>query len=141
MLNAIAEAVISTDFRGRLTYLNRAAQEMCHWNLTDTAYSPIDQVVQLRHVETGMSLPCPTVQAIINGATAVTAGPCVLISRLGREVAVEASASPIIDEAGCVTGAIMVVHDVTRSRELSQRLAHLASHDSSNGPSQPRAFQ
>ena len=45
------------------------------------------------------------------------------------EIAVDASASPISDHIGGVTGAIIVVHDVTRSRLLAKRLAHLATHD------------
>ena len=48
----------------------------------------------------------------------------------GVELAVETSAAPIHDRLGGVIGAVMVAHDVTVARELSQKLARLALHDS-----------
>jgi diguanylate cyclase (GGDEF)-like protein len=46
------------------------------------------------------------------------------------EVAVEVSAAPIHDRIGGVIGAVMVAQDVTAARELSQKMARLALHDS-----------
>jgi len=48
----------------------------------------------------------------------------------GVELAVETSAAPIHDRLGGVIGAVMVAHDVTVARELSNKLARLALHDS-----------
>ena len=54
----------------------------------------------------------------------------ILIRRDGVESAIEDSCAPIHNRQGDVTGAVMVFHDVSMSRALSQRLVHLAQHDS-----------
>jgi diguanylate cyclase (GGDEF)-like protein len=55
---------------------------------------------------------------------------CILIQRGGAEVAIEDSAAPIHDRLGRVTGAVMVFHDVSAARALSEKMAYLAQHDS-----------
>jgi diguanylate cyclase (GGDEF)-like protein len=42
---------------------------------------------------------------------------------------VEESASPIIDRHGQLTGAVMVVHDVTETMAMAERMARLAQYD------------
>jgi diguanylate cyclase (GGDEF)-like protein len=48
-------------------------------------------------------------------------------------VPVDVSATPIHDRLGGVVGAVLVAHDVTAARELSDRLARLALHDHLTG--------
>jgi GGDEF domain-containing protein len=66
---------------------------------------------------------------IQDNKTANLAAGCVLIRRDGVESAIEDSAAPIHDRRGRVTGAVMVFHDVTRARAMSQKMSHLAQHD------------
>jgi diguanylate cyclase (GGDEF)-like protein len=75
-------------------------------------------------------IPCPTARAIIENRRVSLEAACVLSCRDAVEVAVEVSAAPIHDRNGGVIGAVMVAHDVTAARELSQKLARLALHDS-----------
>jgi len=55
---------------------------------------------------------------------------CILIRRDGIESAIEESAAPIHDRQGNVTGAVMVLHDVSVARAQSRKMAHQAQHDS-----------
>src|ERR1700692_3732745 len=54
---------------------------------------------------------------------------CVLIRRDGFEAAIEDSAAPIHDRAGRVIGAVIVFHDVSAARAMSQQMTHSAQHD------------
>jgi diguanylate cyclase (GGDEF)-like protein len=56
-----------------------------------------------------------------------------LIRRDGVETAIEDSVSPIRDRHGKVTGAVMVLRDVSTARALSLRMSYLAEHDSLTG--------
>lgn len=129
-LNSIGDAVISTDFRGMVTYLNRVAEQMTGWPQNEASGQPVDSVFALVDATSRQSIPCPTTRAIIENQTVAVDLPCVLVRRDGTRVAVEISAAPIHDQHGGVIGAVMVAHDVTTARELSEKLARLALHDS-----------
>lgn len=53
----------------------------------------------------------------------------VLIRRDGLETAIEDSSAPIHNREGHVIGAVLVFHDVSESRAVALRMAHLAQHD------------
>jgi diguanylate cyclase (GGDEF)-like protein/PAS domain S-box-containing protein len=129
-LNSIGDAVISTNFSGRVSYLNIVAEKMTGWVQLDASGSAVDEIFRLVDTTTHETIPCPTAQAIIENRRISLEAVCVLIRRDGEEIAVEVSAAPIHDRNGGVVGAVMVAHDVTAARELSMKLARLALHDS-----------
>ena len=128
-LNSIGDAVISTDFRGRVSYLNIVAEQMTGWTQAEASGRALDDIFPLVDASTGEPIPNPTVKAIIENTTVGIDAACELIQRHGGRIAVQDSASPIHDRQGAVVGAVMVAHDVTAARELSQKLARLALHD------------
>jgi diguanylate cyclase (GGDEF)-like protein/PAS domain S-box-containing protein len=129
-LNSIGDAVISTNFSGRVSYLNIVAEKMTGWVQLDASGNAVDEIFRLVDTTTHETIPCPTAQAIIENRRISLEAVCVLIRREGEEIAVEVSAAPIHDRNGGVVGAVMVAHDVTAARELSMKLARLALHDS-----------
>ena len=128
-LNSIGDAVISTDFRGRVSFLNVVAEKMTGWTQAEASGRMLDEIFFLVDSTTREHIPCPTMQAIIENRTVGLHAACVLIRRDGVEIAVEDSASPIHDKHGGVIGAVMVAHDVTTARDLSEKLARVALHD------------
>ena len=68
-------------------------------------------------------------RAIRENRTVGLTANCILVRRDGFESAVEDSAAPIHDRSGKVTGAVIVFHDVSAARAMSQKMAHLAQHD------------
>jgi diguanylate cyclase (GGDEF)-like protein/PAS domain S-box-containing protein len=132
-LNSIGDAVISTDFRGRVTYLNKIAEEITGWVQSDAEGRPLDEVFRLVDSQTRAPLSCPAMRAIIEDQTVSLGTASILIRKDGAELAVEDLASPIHDTAGGVIGAVMVAHDVTVAREQAEKLARLALYDSLTG--------
>jgi diguanylate cyclase (GGDEF)-like protein/PAS domain S-box-containing protein len=128
-LNSIGDAVISTDFRGRVSYLNIVAEQMTGWTQAEASGRSLDDIFPLVDAQTGEPIPNPTVRAIIENTTVRIDTLCELVQRDGGRIAIEDSASPIHDRQGAVIGAVMVAHDVTVARQLSQKLARLALHD------------
>jgi diguanylate cyclase (GGDEF)-like protein/PAS domain S-box-containing protein len=129
-LNSIGDAVISTDVRGRVTYLNAAAESMTGWSLEEAAGRPLEDVLRVADAATRESGQNPVRMAILENKTVALTSSCVLIRRDGTEAAIEDSAAPIHDRRGHVTGAVMVLRDVSVARALSLKMAHLAYHDS-----------
>ena len=129
-LNSIGDAVVSTNFWGRVTFLNVVAERMTGWSLAQAQGRAVDDVFRLVDVATRRPIASPTARAIIENRTVGVGADCMLIRDGGAEMAVETSAAPIHDRQGGVIGAVMVAHDVTVARALSQKLARLALHDS-----------
>jgi diguanylate cyclase (GGDEF)-like protein/PAS domain S-box-containing protein len=128
-LNSIGDAVICTNFRGQVSYLNIVAERMTGWLQAEASGAALDEIFPLVDAVDEHAIPCPTMQAIIEDRTVSLDSAGMLVRRGGSQLAVEVSASPIHDRNGGVIGAVMVAHDVTAARELSSRLARLALHD------------
>jgi diguanylate cyclase (GGDEF)-like protein/PAS domain S-box-containing protein len=131
-LDSIGDAVASTDFRGHLTYLNKAAEYLTGFSQEAARGRPIDEVFRLVHAVSRRPVDCPVTEAIIENRRQSVAAHC-LLRREDTLVPVDVAATPIHDRLGGVVGAVLVAHDVTAARELSDRLAHLALYDHLTG--------
>jgi diguanylate cyclase (GGDEF)-like protein/PAS domain S-box-containing protein len=130
-LNSIGDAVLSTDFRGRITFLNIVAERLTGWGREDALGHRFEEVCQL--VDSGNTrqrVSNPMVRAITEDRTVGLTQNCVLVRRDGFETAIEDSAAPIHDRNGQITGAVMVFRDVSSARALSLKMSYLAQHDS-----------
>jgi diguanylate cyclase (GGDEF)-like protein/PAS domain S-box-containing protein len=132
-LDSIGDAVASTDFRGHLTYLNKAAEHLTGFPQEAACGRPIDEVFRLVHAVSRRPVDCPVTEAIIENQRRSVAAHCLLMRRENTLVPVDVSATPIHDRLGGVVGAVLVAHDVTAARELSDRFAHLALYDHLTG--------
>ena len=128
-LDAIGDAVISTDRAGCVTYINPAGERMIGRSLEDVSGRRLADVFHLIDGDTRMAAPNPMEPASRRDGIAGLPGHAVLIRPDGSELAIEDSIAPIHDESGQAAGAVMVFRDVTHSRALETRLAHLAHHD------------
>jgi diguanylate cyclase (GGDEF)-like protein/PAS domain S-box-containing protein len=128
-LDSIGDAVVSTDFRGRVTYLNKAAEHLTGFPQEDAFGRPIDEVFRLVHAESGRPLDCPVAESIIENQRRSVDAQCLLLHREKTLVPVDVSATPIHDRLGGVVGSVLVAHDVTAAREL----ARLALYDHLTG--------
>ena len=129
-LNSIGDAVMSSDVWGRVTYMNVVAEGLTGWSREEASGRALDEVLKIIDASTREPVGNPLALAIRENRTVGLSRSCVLIRRDGSESAIEDSAAPIHDRHGHVTGAVMVFHDVTTTREMSLRMAHLAQHDS-----------
>ncbi len=132
-LDSIGDAVASTDFRGHLTYINKAAENLSGFSQADAFGRPIGEVFRLVHAVSRMPIDCPVTDSIIEDQKRSAGDNCLLLRRENGLVPVDVSATPIHDRLGGVVGAVLVAHDVTATRELSDRLARLALHDHLTG--------
>jgi diguanylate cyclase (GGDEF)-like protein/PAS domain S-box-containing protein len=129
-LNSIGDAVMSSDVRGHVSYLNVVAESLTGWSREEARGHSVEEVFRIIDATTRETLQNPMALAIRENKTVCLTPNCVLIRRDGVESAVEDSAAPIHDRRGRVTGAVMVFHDVNSARAISLRMSYLAQHDS-----------
>jgi diguanylate cyclase (GGDEF)-like protein/PAS domain S-box-containing protein len=132
-LQSIGDAVITTDRDGCIDYMNPSAETLTGYRISEVAGLAFVRVFQLIDEATRQRTECPVDTCLSRAEVVSLTRHSLLISRDGSEVAIEDSAAPIRKRNGSVIGVVMVFHDVTRSREMAQRLSWQASHDSMTG--------
>jgi diguanylate cyclase (GGDEF)-like protein/PAS domain S-box-containing protein len=132
-LDSIGDAVASTDFRGHVRYINKAAETLSGFSQEDAFGRPIGEIFRLVHAASRQRIDCPVTESIIEDQKRSAGPDCLLLRGENSLVPVDVSATPIHDRLGGVVGAVLVAHDVTAARELSDRLARLALHDHLTG--------
>jgi diguanylate cyclase (GGDEF)-like protein/PAS domain S-box-containing protein len=132
-LDCIADAVICTDMSGNITFFNPIASNMMGWSLKDAIGRHLTEAFRIVDATTRKAILDPMAKAASENLTGNLPLNCVLIHRDGHEVFIEDSVAPIHDREGKVTGAVIVFRDVSVARAQSERITHLAEHDSLTG--------
>ncbi len=132
-LASIADAVITTDLAGTITYLNPMAERLTGWRTTEALGQPLNTVLTLISEATRQPIESIPARVLHEGRAVDLADGVLLLRRDGTEVAVGDSASPIRDRNGVTIGVVLVFHDVTERRRTVRRLSHEATHDSLTG--------
>jgi len=131
-LDSIREAVLRTDEQGKVTYLNRKAEEMTGWRREEARGRPMTDVLRLIESAGGSAVGSAGGIAIAEDqARQQTADftNCILVRRDGSECGIERKVTSIQDQDGSVTGSVVAFHDVTAEQARSLQLSHLAQHD------------
>ena len=121
-LASIGDAVITTDTQGRVSFLNPVAEAMTGWSSAQANGEPLERVFQIVNEETRQPAENPVKRVLEQGKIVGLANHTALVSRSGRELAIEDSAAPIRDAKGAICGAVMVFHDVTGRRQADKAL-------------------
>ena len=141
-LNSIAEAIITTDGAGLITYMNPAAELLSGGIAEQVAGKPLEDVVGLVDETDRRLLADPVKQALTSGAAVNLSRRTLLVSRAnGSERSVELSASPIRNESAELIGAVVLLHDVTEMRGLARQMSYQATHDALTGLVNRREFE
>ena len=116
-LGSIGEAVIATDSEGRITFLNPVAAALTGWQPEEALNQPIGNVLKLINEESGMTADNEVLRVLKEKQILAVANHVDLVTRDGREIAVEHSAAPILAAKGRVIGVVLVFRDVAERRQ------------------------
>ena len=128
-LASIGDAVISTDSAGRVTYLNPVAEAMSGFDSDEAVGREVGEVVPLHDGDSHEPIRNPVARALAEQRIVKPSASASLINRRQLRFDIEDTAAPIHDREGRTLGAVMVLRDVTATRAMMLRLAHLAQYD------------
>jgi diguanylate cyclase (GGDEF)-like protein/PAS domain S-box-containing protein len=128
-LNSIGDAVACTDILGKITFLNLVAEKMTGWSAQEAAGRPVAEVFHFTDATTRKTIANPMENAVGQGSSGHLPANCILVRRDGREIPVEDSVAPIHDREGQITGAVIVLRDVSAARAMALQILHSAEHD------------
>ena len=116
-LGSIGEAVIATDSEGHITFLNARAAALTGWPPQQALNQPIGNVLKLINEESGMTADNEVRRVLKDKQVLSVANHVDLVTRDGREIAVEHSAAPILAGQGNVMGVVLIFRDVAERRQ------------------------
>ncbi len=133
ILHSMTDAVLVTDKNGKVSYLNPIAEHMTGWAKEEAVGMPFEEVFQL--VDSNSQLPSknPVVRAISENKSVSISANSSIIRRDGMAFRIEDSSVPTHNSNNQVTGAIIVFRDISQSRAMTKKMAHLAQHDALTG--------
>ena len=141
-LNSLAEAIITTDAQGHISYMNPAAERITGSGAEQAFGKNLEDLVGLVDETDRRLLSDPVRQALTSGAPVNLSRRALLLSRSnGSERSIELSASPIRNAAKEVIGAALLLHDVTELRGLARQMSYQATHDALTGLVNRREFE
>jgi len=140
-LKSIGDAVITTDAVENVVYVNPVAEQLIGRSLAEAKGRPLTEVFTIMNEQTRQQVDSSVSTVLRTKRRVEPTNHTALISRDGSEYSITDSAAPITDDDGSVLGAVLVFHDATESRALSQQLAWQASHDELTGLKNRRYFE
>ena len=121
-LKSIAEAVITTDSRSRITAMNRVAENLTGWTEEEAKGHLLSEVFVIYSEETGIALSGPADQVLQTGLTIGLSDRVVLVPKSGEERPIVNSAAPIRTPSNAIIGVVLVFRDTSKELAAEQRL-------------------
>lgn len=125
-LNSIADAVIATDADGRITFFNANAARVTEVPNREAHGAAFAEIFCTVDPLTREAMASPVGAVLREGTRSDLRPGSLLLTRNGRELAVEAVASPIFDTSSQVAGAVVVFRDISERQAQEGRRQFLA---------------
>ena len=124
-LSSIGDAVLVTDGRGRITFLNQVAEALTGWQAEEARGKSAEEIFPIAHEDTRVPVESPVGQVLAAGAvvdsTLVHSKISAILRRKdGSEIPIDESGAPIRAGSGEILGVVLVFRDVT-SRRAAER--------------------
>ncbi len=140
-LHSIGEAVITTDLEHNIKYMNPVAELLTGWKIDDAINLPLESVFKLVSEDTRREIDSIIHDCLQKNETISIDTPTLLISKNGKEYAIESSAAPICDHSNNIVGSVLVFKNVTHIRNMARKMEYQATHDSLTGLINRREFE
>jgi PAS domain S-box-containing protein len=119
-LRSIGDAVIATDYNGKVTLMNTLAEELTGWCLDNALGRPLAEIFRIVNEKTGKPCDNPVEKVLQSGAVIGLANHTALITTGGELIPIEDSGAPIRNRDGEIIGVVLVFRDV-REKKLAEK--------------------
>jgi PAS domain S-box-containing protein len=126
-LRSIGDAVISTDARGHVRFMNPVAERLTGWQVDEAAGRALTEVFPIFNEETGAAAENPVAKVLREGVVVGLANHTVLRRRDGGQFPIDDSAAPIHDPGGAIEGVVLVFRDASEEKRELERRSFLAT--------------
>lgn len=117
-LESIGDAVIATDVRGRIVFMNPVAEHMTGWPIDAARDHACTEIFNIVNDRTRRVVENPVTRVLQKGVIVGLANHTILIAADGTERPIDDSGAPIRNRDGRIVGVVLVFHDVSDRRRL-----------------------
>ncbi len=121
-LASVGDAVIATDMEGKVVFMNKVAEALTGWNLSEARNMPLNKVFHIISEYSRKEVESPVAEVIKKGLVVGLANHTILICKDSTEIPIDDSGAPIRDKNGNVTGVVLVFRDITERRSTEAAL-------------------
>ena len=132
-LSAIADGVVAVDADLKIEYLNPAAEKLSGYVYEEVKGLPVKECIHLVDDKANEPMLSTLEQCVEEKGLVTRKGVGAIVDRHGGVVAIDESASPVLDEKDAVSGAVLVIRDVSYERHLTETMTYRATHDALTG--------
>ncbi|WP_206458218.1 PAS domain S-box protein [Anaerovorax sp. IOR16] len=132
-LKSIGDGVVTTDTNGKITSLNKVAEEIVGWSNDEAVGIDFEGVFILRNEETEELVENPIKKVLRTGKIIGLANHTFLINKNGQRITIADSAAPIKNEDGETFGVVMVFRDIRVEKAQQNKILFLSYHDALTG--------
>src|SRR5207249_3095620 len=125
-LASIGDAVIATDAKGHVSFMNHVAELLTGWKQEEASGNSLESVFQIINEESRQQVENPALRAMREGRIVGLANHAVLIARDGKGIPIDDSGSPIRDAEARTIGAVLIFRDITERRRAENERELLA---------------
>ena len=121
-LRAMTEGVITTDTRGVVQFMNRAAAELTQQEATTAVGRPLAEICILHETPSNRIFTLPVINVLAEGVRVDLPPQIMLIGRKGAACLVEGCCIPVREANSELIGTVLVLRDVTVRQRFEQEL-------------------
>lgn len=124
-LSSIGDAVITTDTKSVVTFMNPVAEEITGYTQEEAVGKPISHVFRIFNEITLEPAEIPVDRVIKEGFIIGLANHTGLVTKSGDTRSIADSAAPIRSDGGDIIGVVMVFRDITESKKIEEQMARM----------------
>jgi len=121
-LASIGDGVIATDARGRVTFMNAAAESLTGWSGPEAVGKELPEIFHIINADTRQLVENPVSKVMRLSSVVSLANHTVLIAKDGIERPIDDSGAPIKSHNGRLIGIVLVFRDVTVRAQAEEAL-------------------
>jgi PAS domain S-box-containing protein len=126
-LNSIGEAVIATDKKGGVIFMNPVGERLTGWLQSEVLGRDCDEVFTVID-EQSRAATDNLVRKILQEGVMVESTQHVLVARDGTEISIDESAAPIRDDRDDLSGVVWTFRDITERKLVEQAVRRYADY-------------
>ena len=120
ILDSIGDGVIAVNQKERIILMNPVAEKLTGWSFSEAENKRFNTVFKVVNADTGEKIESPVEKVIKSGRIELLTGHILLLSRSGEKYHIADSGSPIMDNSGKISGAVMIFRDMTEKKYLEE---------------------
>lgn len=131
LLGSIGEAVIAIDQSRKIILFNKTAERLTGYTATEAMGHNFADILKFEPEKNGEKVP-DFISSALNGAFDETIMHIVFVQKNGQKIPIIQVTSPIINQDRQISGAIVVLKDITRERQVDKmkdEFISVASHE------------